>query len=149
MALTWRSYQGITSLSDQLQIHSEENLTNAVIAQLQTKTQAYGEQISNYINAAYRIPTTMAAVIKTAIENGDDSRAQISEMMGAALKVNEDISSIYAQFEPNGFDGRNDEFVDSCLIYNGESTGSLEIYWIRDQSGQVEQQKVEIGRAHV
>ncbi|MFP6790928.1 MAG: methyl-accepting chemotaxis protein [Thalassolituus sp.] len=143
VALTWRSYQGITSLSEQLQIHSEENLTNAVIAQLQTKTQAYGEQISNYINAAYRIPTTMAAVIETAIENSDGSRAQISEMMGAALKVNEDISSIYAQFEPNGFDGRDDEFVDSGLIYNAESTGSLEIYWIRDQSGQVEQQKVD------
>ncbi|PCI47006.1 MAG: hypothetical protein COB43_12360 [Oceanospirillales bacterium] len=86
VALTWRSYQGITSLSEQLQIHSEENLTNAVIAQLQTKTQAYGEQISNYINAAYRIPTTMAAVIKTAIENGDGSRAQISELMGLRSK---------------------------------------------------------------
>ena len=55
-ALTWRSYQGISSLSEQLQEHSEKNLTEAVITQLQTKTQAYGEQISNYINAAYRIP---------------------------------------------------------------------------------------------
>ena len=143
VALTWRSYQGITSLSEQLQVHSEKNLTNAVIAQLQAKTQAYGEQISNYINAAYRIPTTMAATIKTAIENGDSSRVQISEMMGAALKVNKDISSIYAQFEANGFDGRDSEFVDSGLIYSAESTGSLEIYWIRNQSGQVEQQKVD------
>ena len=142
-ALTWRSYQGITSLSEQLQVHSEKNLTNAVITQLQTKTQAYGEQISNYINAAYRIPMTMAAAIKTAIENGDGSRAQISEMMGAALAANKDVSSIYAQFERNGFDGRDSEFVDSGLIYNAESTGSLEIYWIRNEAGQVEQQKVD------
>ena len=142
-ALTWRSYQGITSLSEQLQVHSEKNLTNAVITQLQTKTQAYGEQISNYINAAYRIPMTMAAAIKTAIENGDGSRAQISEMMGAALAANKDVSSIYAQFERNGFDGRDSEFVDSGLLYNAESTGSLEIYWIRNESGQVEQQKVD------
>ncbi|MCT7357815.1 methyl-accepting chemotaxis protein [Thalassolituus pacificus] len=142
-ALTWRSYQGITSLSEQLQVHSEKNLTNAVITQLQTKTQAYGEQISNYINAAYRIPMTMAAAIKTAIENGDGSRAQISEMMGAALAANNDVSSTYAQFERNGFDGRDSEFVDSGLIYNAESTGSLEIYWIRNEAGQVEQQKVD------
>lgn len=142
-ALTWRSYQGISSLSEQLQEHSEKNLTEAVITQLQTKTQAYGEQISNYINAAYRIPMTMAAAIKTAIENGDGSRAQVSAMMGAALAANKDVSSTYAQFERNGFDGRDSEFVDSGLIYNAERTGSLEIYWIRNQSGQVEQQKVD------
>ena len=142
-ALTWRSYQGISSLSEQLQEHSEKNLTEAVITQLQTKTQAYGEQISNYINAAYRIPMTMAAAIKTAIENGDGSRAQVSAMMGAALSANKDVSSTYAQFERNGFDGRDSEFLDSGLIYNAERTGSLEIYWIRNQSGQVEQQKVD------
>ncbi len=75
-ALTWRSYQGISLLSEQLQEYSEKNLTKTVITQLQTKTQAYGEQISNCINAAYRIPMTMAATIKTAIEKGDGSRAQ-------------------------------------------------------------------------
>lgn len=143
--LTWRSYQGITQLSNDIAAQSTDNLTRAAVQQLQTETHAYGEQISNYLNAAYRIPLTIAAIISDSMQNTYTSmlREQVSEMLGSALKANTDISSSYAQFEANGYDGLDAEFIASGLIHSSESRGSLEIYWVRDDDGSLSQIKVD------
>lgn len=144
LLLTWRSYQGINSLSYELGAQTEKNLTAAVIARLQTETQAYGEQISGYINAAYRIPLTMAEVIEISINDPEHalSREQVSQLLGNALRANTDLSSTYAQFDANGYDGRDDEFTGLGLIHSSDSRGSLEVYWVRDNDGTVNQVKV-------
>ncbi|WP_430459564.1 methyl-accepting chemotaxis protein [Thalassolituus sp. LLYu03] len=146
LVLTFQTYRGITTLSDELSEQTYQNLHEAAINRLKTSARAYGEQISGFINGAYRIPVVMAKMIEGSIQSDDDqlSRGSVSNMLGDLLRANPDISSTYAQFEPNGFDGRDSEFLgDDSQIHTAGSTGSLELYWVRDRDGSVSQQKVE------
>ncbi len=146
VALTWKTYQGITGLSDQVTQQTEDNLHSAAISRLQTSAHAYGEEIRGYINAAYRIPMSVAALIRGSIGIGNKgllTRTQLSELEGNILAANSDISSIYSQFEANGYDGLDDVYKDQDYIHTAATTGTLEIYWVRTADGHIEQQKVE------
>src|SRR5690554_6258672 len=67
IALTLRSYQGISSLSDELSSLTEQNLSAEVVARLQTEAVSYGEQISNYINSVSRVPMTLDSMLESSI----------------------------------------------------------------------------------
>ncbi len=61
------------------------------------------------------------------------SRHAVKELTRAQLAANTGVSSMYAQFEPNGYDN-----FDS--IYRGEmahssNEGTLDVYWVREDGG--------------
>jgi methyl-accepting chemotaxis protein len=60
------------------------------------------------------------------------SRDQVKAMASHILGSNTGISSLYGQFEPNGYDGADSQFT----IANDHSskTGTMEIYWVREQN---------------
>lgn len=138
ITLTWRSYQGISSLSDELSDLTEKNLSAEVVARLQTEATSYGEQISNYINSVARIPITLDSILESSI-NADFplSRDQVYELFKQALVSNKDISSTYVQFEPNGYDGLDDEFIDAGYTHSANGLGGLELYWYRNRAGEI------------
>lgn len=138
ITLTWRSYQGISSLSDELSDLTEKNLSAEVVARLQTEAISYGEQISNYINSVARIPITLDSILESSI-NADFplSRDQVYEIFKQALVSNKDISSTYVQFEPNGYDGLDDEFIDAGYTHSANGLGGLELYWYRNRAGEI------------
>jgi len=138
ITLTWRSYQGISSLSDELSDLTEKNLSAEVVARLQTEAISYGEQISNYINSVARIPITLDSILESSI-NADVplSRDQVYEIFKQALVSNKDISSTYVQFEPNGYDGLDDEFIDAGYTHSANGLGGLELYWYRNRAGEI------------
>src|SRR5690554_2388937 len=138
ITLTWRSYQGISSLSDELSDLTEKNLSAEVVARLQTEATSYGEQISNYINSVARIPITLDSILESSI-NADVplSRDQVYEIFKQALVSNKDISSTYVQFEPNGYDGLDDEFIDAGYTHSANGLGGLELYWYRNRAGEI------------
>ena len=145
LALTWETYHGISGLSEKVSAQTETNLHDAAISYLQTNAHAYGEEVSGYINAAYRIPLSLAELVQGVITDTPDqqlSRSQMSELEGDILQANPDISAIYSQFEANGYDGRDAEFIGSDSIHTSGSIGNFDVYWIRTPDGKVEQQKV-------
>jgi methyl-accepting chemotaxis protein len=58
-------------------------------------------------------------------------REQVKAMAGQLLEVNSGVSSIYGQFEPNGYDGLDSSF--SIKDEHSSQTGTMEIYWIREE----------------
>ncbi len=53
-------------------------------------------------------------------------------MAGHILASNTGISSLYSQFEPNGYDGADSQF--SIANDHSSKTGTMEIYWVREQN---------------
>ncbi|WP_221801171.1 methyl-accepting chemotaxis protein [Oceanobacter mangrovi] len=143
---TWSTYQGINKLSTEVSQQSESFIHEAAVNRLQISAQAYGEQMTGYINAAYRVPLTLARMIRENIISHSEypiSREMLSELDGNMLAANPDVSSIYSQFEPNGFDALDNLYVGEDSIHTFGKTGSLEIYWVRNADGSIEQIKVD------
>src|SRR5690606_7143867 len=93
VVLTMRSYQGIHALSTDITELSEHNLREALIAKLQSDSLAYGEQVSSYINAAYRISLSMAEIVASNIHSTAPlSRESLGALFGHILKANKDLS---------------------------------------------------------
>ncbi len=146
LAMGAQTFSGITDISARLSGHAGDNLERAVVQQLQSSAQGYGSEVSGYINSAYRVPLTVASILKNSIEAGPAnrlSRDQVNLLLQATLAQHPDISSMYGQFEANGYDGEDRFWQGSDDIHTVESNGALEIYWIRNQQGQLEQQRVE------
>lgn len=147
VVLTLQTYRGITSLSDELSDQTALSLRESAVNRLKTSAHAFGEEVRGFINGAYRVPMAMARVIQGSIDSGEEpmmSREEISELSGDLLRANPDISSSYAQFEVNGYDNLDQILTgDDSRIETSVATGSLEIYWVREPDGSVEQQKVE------
>lgn len=144
LTLTWQTSQGIAALSEQVAASAEQNLSQAAIRHARSAASAYSEQMAGYINASYRIPLTLAGVIADSTQtNVPLTREQVSHLVGDALRANKDVSSMYAQFEPDGYDDGDASYVGSGLIHSVDSSGSLEIYWVRNPDGSLSQEQVE------
>lgn len=102
------------------------DLEQAVFDRLASQAKGVSSEVGDYINAAYRIPLGVATSLADNAQKieGRLSRAQVSELLQALLKSNKDVSSTYAQFEPNGYDGRDAEFQTSDKNFNALNTGA-------------------------
>ena len=65
--LVWRSYSGISDLSQALNETTEHNLSTAVIDRLGAESLAYSERISGFINSAFRISFMLQGIIQNSI----------------------------------------------------------------------------------
>ena len=143
-SMTWQTSQGISQLSEQISASAEQNLSQAAVERVQASASAYGERMAGYINSIFRVPVTLAGVIAESPSTFYPmTREQVNRLVSDALKANSDVSSMYAQFEPDGYDDGDASYVGSGLIHSVDSTGSLEIYWVRNPDGSLSQERVE------
>lgn len=117
-------------------------IRNNIIA----KTGQYSEVVSAFINEAYRIPISLAGLVKTGIERPElaVTRETLQTNLLNILRENEQVSSIYAQFEPNGYDNKDAEWVTGDT-HSVATKGTLEIYFTRNNAkgGKPEQQTID------
>ncbi len=72
-------------------------------------------------------------ITRSALGSGDTppyDREQLKRMVLNTLESNPFVSSAYAHFEPNGYDGRDSEYVGN--LSHSSPTGTLEIYFTRE-----------------
>ncbi|MEN9465810.1 MAG: hypothetical protein RL217_1991 [Pseudomonadota bacterium] len=145
LVLTWRSYVGISTLSEKLTSMTAENLTEQVVARLQTETLAYSEKINSYIRAAFSASSTMTGIVENSIEHSEQrlSREQLSSLVQAGIESNSSLNAIYAHFEANAYDGQDARYRGGKALHSTAQTGSLEVYWMRDDMGRIEPVRVE------
>lgn len=136
-SLWWSLSNKNAQLAEQIQGAMKKETKEALIA----KAGKYGEQIAGFINEAYRIPFSFSGMIETSSQQHPLSRESIETAVAAVLQKNSQLSSMYAQFEPDGYDGRDWE-------YSGEHThsvpgaGTLEVYYTRNSDGSVTHHQV-------
>lgn len=108
---------------------------------LVAKANQYGQRVSGFVNEAYRVPYTLAGILSHTSKENPLSREQVQEVVFGALEQNRFVSSMYAQFEPNGYDGDDTRFTEGAS-HSVVKSGTLELYFTQESTGPV-QQKVE------
>ncbi|MDW7549813.1 methyl-accepting chemotaxis protein [Pseudoalteromonas sp. McH1-7] len=112
---------------------------------LVAKANQYGQRVSGFVNEAYRVPYTLAGILSHTSKENPLSREQVQEVVFGALEQNRFVSSMYAQFEPNGYDGDDTRFTEGAS-HSVVKSGTLELYFTQESTGPV-QQKVESAEA--
>ncbi|GGA87399.1 methyl-accepting chemotaxis protein [Neiella marina] len=110
-----------------------ETMERQVVSTMRFATQGAAEEVAGYINRSFDIPKTVATVLSnTSSHAGGDplARQQVKSLAEHVLSAHPEVSSIYAQFEPNGYDNR--DFANVNQPSHSSRDGALEVYWYRD-----------------
>ena len=82
----------------------QEVLFNEIRQNLTAQSQFYGQQVAGFINEAYRIPYTFAGLLNSTSAEKPLTRESVQLAISGALAQNKLVSSMYPQFEKNGYD---------------------------------------------
>ena len=131
----------LSASNTELASKSESYIVAEVEEKLSANAAVYGEKIAGFINEAYRVPYSLAALLGDAAKSQTLSRDTVVSINRSILEQNKLLSSIYSQFEPNAFDGQDANFRQGYK-HSVDADGTLEVYITRDERGVIEQQKV-------
>jgi len=133
----------LSSSNKVLSSEAEELIVAEVEKKLVANAAAYGERIAGFINEAYRVPFSFAAIVGSQDAAASTlSRESVVQLNKSLIERNSNISSIYSQFEANGFDNKDAEFTRG-YTHSVAGAGTLEVYFTRSREGVIEQQVVE------
>ncbi|MDM5069515.1 methyl-accepting chemotaxis protein [Aeromonas salmonicida] len=144
LAMTLMQSSSLQSLRSDIMAQTRSALEQEVSRTLQFQAERYAVQIGALLQQSYQVPLGIAAQLEGSMAQPDRalSRPQVETLLGSRLQQASGISSIYAQFEADGYDGQ-DASWQSGASHSVSDKGSLEIYFVRDQGGQVSQQQVD------
>lgn len=144
VAMTWIQSSSLNGLRDDIMAQTRGALEQEVSRSLQFQAERYAVQIEDQLQQAYQIPLGMAAQLEGSMAQPDQrlSRPQVELLLGSRLHQANGISSIYAQFEPNGYDGQDADWQTGAS-HSVAGKGSLEVYFTREQNGNIAQQTID------
>ena len=108
------------------------------------KSSAIAYEIANIFNESYVYPHKLANQIAASIEGKLPTaynRGQVEAMVRNTLSYSK-VSSAYAQFEANKFDANDTQHLEG-FSHSVVGSGSLEVYFVREQDGKISQQIIE------
>lgn len=88
----------------------------------------YGQEVILVIDSAFQAARTMGAAIEALANSGTTDRGEISNIVHSVLLKNKELLGTYTAFEPNAFDGRDAEFVNTR---GHDASGRFVPYWSR------------------
>lgn len=128
--VAWRSMSDNSATSIE---HSASSMQETIDSRLRDIAQTSALETSSLLNRNADIAQHLAALLNSTAQGANApsySRAQIKQLTQDLLMASPSASAIYTQFEPNGYDGRDAEFVGDEL-YSSE-IGTLGIYWVAE-----------------
>jgi len=123
------SASAVEKLNSSMRLLTEQTLTEAA--------KSTAQETAAVLDRNFDIGKYFAALLSgSATGSGQQPypREQVKLMAGQLLASNQGISSIFGQFEANGYDGADSQF--SLANDHSSKTGSMEIYWVREGDGQ-------------
>ncbi|MFM5473715.1 methyl-accepting chemotaxis protein [Aeromonas veronii] len=144
LAMTLLQSASFSSLRNMVMTQTSDALEEEVSRSLQYQAERYAIQIALLMQNSYQIPLTVTAQIEAGMAKPELrlSRPQVESLLGSSLQQASGISSIYAQFEPDGYDGEDGNWLGGAS-HSVAGKGSLEVYFTKDQGGAVAQQAVD------
>ena len=123
---------------------TKDALAQEVGKSLAGQTGLYGERIATFINQSYRVPKAVSGLIEQTYKKSDSapSRDQLQELLHGIISKDTQISSIYAQFEEGGYLDKDADWIKGAS-HSVVDKGTLEIYFLRNTDGIVNQQPVD------
>ncbi|MEO9702221.1 methyl-accepting chemotaxis protein [Marinobacter alexandrii] len=129
----------LASMEDRLTTEARGTVQGIVMDQLSATAGKYGELVRGQFATAYRTPEVVRNIITRNIQadsSGRISRRDMQETIGAILEEQTSLSSIYAHFEPDAYDGQ-DRYFTGGVEEHSSNEGTLEIYYYRGPDGNV------------
>lgn len=121
----------LSTLSEKQIETSEQELKQSVIKTMQGSGQLAGEKVARLLTQSFAPALQFANMLSnTAHPNSPLARQQVMDLAKYSLESSPTISSLYAQFEPNGYDNLDNENVGGTT--HSTPVGTLEVYWIRE-----------------
>ncbi|WP_421303314.1 methyl-accepting chemotaxis protein [Aeromonas veronii] len=144
LAMTLLQSASFSSLRNMVMTQTSDALEEEVSRSLQYQAERYAIQIASLMQNSYQIPLTVTAQIEAGMAKPELrlSRPQVESLLGSSLQQASGISSIYSQFEPDGYDGEDGNWLGGAS-HSVAGKGSLEVYFTKDQGGAVAQQAVD------
>ncbi|WP_447733927.1 methyl-accepting chemotaxis protein [Aeromonas veronii] len=144
LAMTLLQSASFSSLRNMVMTQTSDALEEEVSRSLQYQVERYAIQIASLMQNSYQIPLTVTAQIEAGMAKPELrlSRPQVESLLGSSLQQASGISSIYAQFEPDGYDGEDGNWLGGAS-HSVAGKGSLEVYFTKGQGGAVAQQAVD------
>ncbi|MBW3140136.1 methyl-accepting chemotaxis protein [Ferrimonas balearica] len=143
-AFSVRLYFGLNTLQGTLVEQTQRTSEQEVLARLKSETNTLSEQIGQTFVGLKRLPLSLAAILSGSLNDGTAlTRDQVNEMVASVFAGNTELSTIYVQFEANGFDGADHNYVGGEFIHSVPENGGLEIYYFREDDGSIVQEQVE------
>ncbi|QUX96221.1 hypothetical protein C0J08_12820 [Marinomonas sp. CT5] len=131
--LIYLSANSISSVSR----FSAEELTKFEKEQAESLLKSAANQarsgVTNYLGGTATVVTSLAKVLTdTNLANGGTpyTRQQVKDLTLFMLKSAPNMSSLYSQFEPNGYDGKDKESMGKGD--HTSDTGTLDAYWVKE-----------------
>jgi len=110
------------------------NLARQAEALMHETALGTGQEIQRLLASAIASASVLQhQIASSALGAGETApygRDQLKQMVRATLESNPTISSAYAQFEPNGYDGRDSEYAGT--LAHSSKTGTIELYFTRE-----------------
>ncbi len=135
MTLSISVWLSIAKSNRHISQQAESALNLEIKAKLESTAAQYSQRIAGFINESYRIPYSFSAMLAHSISL---SREQTQHAIAKTLQKNRQISSMYVQFEANGFDNNDAQFR-TGFSHSVANAGSFEVYYIQDKVGKVTQ----------
>ena len=135
MTLSISVWLSIAKSNRHISQQAESTLNLEIKAKLESTAAQYSQRIAGFINESYRIPYSFSAMLAHSISL---SREQTQHAIAKTLQKNRQISSMYVQFEANGFDNNDAQFR-TGFSHSVVNAGSFEVYYIQDKVGKVTQ----------
>ena len=144
LAMTLLQSASFSTLRNMVITQTSDALEEEVSRSLQYQAERYAIQIASLMQNSYQLPLTVTAQIEAGMAKPELrlSRPQVESLLGSSLQQASGISSIYAQFEPDGYDGEDGNWLGGAS-HSVAGKGSLEVYFTKDQGGAVAQQAVD------
>ncbi|MEH8120225.1 methyl-accepting chemotaxis protein [Aeromonas veronii] len=144
LAMTLLQSASFSSLRNMVMTQTSDALEEEISRSLQYQAERYAIQIASLMQNSYQIPLTVTAQIEAGMAKPELRllRLQVESLLGSSLQQASGISSIYAQFEPDGYDGEDGNWLGGAS-HSVAGKGSLEVYFTKDQGGAVAQQAVD------
>ncbi|ATL93714.1 chemotaxis protein [Aeromonas sp. CU5] len=144
LSMTLLQSASFSTLRSMVMTQTSDALEQEVSHSLQYQAERYAIQIASLMQNSYQIPLTVTAQIEAGMAKPELrlSRPQVESLLGSSLQQASGISSIYAQFEPDGYDGEDANWLGGAS-HSVAGKGSLEVYFTKDQGGAVAQQAVD------
>ncbi|MEE2000477.1 methyl-accepting chemotaxis protein [Alkalimonas sp. MEB108] len=92
---------------------------------------------ASVMNRNFDVAKNLASLMRhSAIGSGNTpySREQVQLFARHLLQANPAVSSIYTQYEANGYDGRDDDYRGTGIEHSSDQ-GTLEVYWVASEGG--------------
>ncbi|WP_102794662.1 methyl-accepting chemotaxis protein [Bowmanella denitrificans] len=121
-----------------------QQLESSVTESLKAQAGMHAAEVAASIESVYQYPKAVASQLGKTIETPGAqplTRKQVEDLVRYTLSASPS-SSLYAQFEAGGFYDKDQDYI-SNASHSVPGAGTLEIYFVRESNGNINQEPVE------